>query len=178
MIRGPITGGNHGWAFGRPLFELATRGYVEEEFFLEGEATTYRPVAGAELGRDGQWQVEPKGKLPFRTRFLVYRPADPSRFNGTVVVCWNNVTAGYELFNGETPRSSKAATRMSAPACSAWAYTASRPIPRASRRGTHSATASSASRATRARMTSTPRSGALSDLTATGPASIRSAAWT
>jgi hypothetical protein len=28
MIRGPITGGSHGWAFGRPLFDLAAHGYV------------------------------------------------------------------------------------------------------------------------------------------------------
>ena len=41
--------------------------------------------------------------MPFRTRILVYRPADPARFNGTTVVCWNNVTAGYELFGGESP---------------------------------------------------------------------------
>jgi hypothetical protein len=41
--------------------------------------------------------------MPFKTRFLVYRPADPKKFNGTVVVCWNNVTAGYELFHGESP---------------------------------------------------------------------------
>jgi hypothetical protein len=41
--------------------------------------------------------------MPFKTRFLVYRPVDPKAFNGTVVVCWNNVTAGYELFHGESP---------------------------------------------------------------------------
>ena len=33
----------------------------------------------------------------------MYRPADAQRFNGTAVVCWNNVTAGYELFGGESP---------------------------------------------------------------------------
>jgi hypothetical protein len=103
MIQGPITGGKHGWAFGRPILDLATRGYVEEEFFIAGDATTYRPVEGAEWGRDGNWKAERKGKVPFKTRFLVYRPADPKRFNGTVVVCWNNVTAGYELFHGESP---------------------------------------------------------------------------
>jgi hypothetical protein len=103
MIQGPITGGKHGWAFARPLFDLTTRGYVEDEFFLTGAATTYRAVAGTEWGRDGQWPAEPKGQLPFKTRLLVYRPADPKRFNGTVVVCWNNVTAGYELFQGESP---------------------------------------------------------------------------
>jgi hypothetical protein len=103
MIQGPIEGGEHGWAFGRPIFDLATRGYVEQEFFLAGNATTYRPVEGAEWGRDGKWQAEPKGQMPFKTRLLVYRPADAKKFNGTVVVCWNNVTAGYELFHGETP---------------------------------------------------------------------------
>ena len=40
--------------------------------------------------------------MPFTTRLLVYRPADPERFNGTVVVSWNNVTAGYELFGAES----------------------------------------------------------------------------
>jgi hypothetical protein len=103
VIQGPITGGARGWAFGRPLFDLAERGYVEEEFFIAGDAITYRPVAGAEWGRDGTWQAEPSGAMPFKTRFLVYRPADPKAFNGTVVVCWNNVTAGYELFHGESP---------------------------------------------------------------------------
>jgi hypothetical protein len=101
-IQGPIAGGKHGWAFGRPIFDLAERGYVEEEFFLAGDATTYRAAEGAEWGRDGEWQAEPKGSVPFKTRFLVYRPADAKRFNGTVVVCWNNVTAGYELFHGES----------------------------------------------------------------------------
>jgi hypothetical protein len=29
MIHGPITGGDHGWAFGRPLLDLAEHGYVD-----------------------------------------------------------------------------------------------------------------------------------------------------
>jgi hypothetical protein len=103
MLSGPITGGDHGWAFGRPLFDLAAHGYIEEEFFLTGVATTYREVAGSDWGRDGHWSAEPQGELPFTTRLLVYRPADAKRFNGTVIVCWNNVTAGYELFHGESP---------------------------------------------------------------------------
>ncbi|MBR7619439.1 hypothetical protein JKL49_08575 [Phenylobacterium sp. 20VBR1] len=103
MIQGPVTGGAHGWAFNRPLIDLAAKGFVEEEFFLTGDANLYTPVPGAELGRDGKWAVQPKGKVAFKTRFLVYRPADPATFNGTVVVCWNNVTAGYELFFGEGP---------------------------------------------------------------------------
>jgi hypothetical protein len=103
MIQGPVRGGQHGRPFNRPLNDLAARGFVEAEFFLTGEATTYAPAPGAEFGRDGKWRVQPKGKVPFKTRLLVYRPVDPANFNGTVVVCWNNVTAGYELFFGESP---------------------------------------------------------------------------
>lgn len=103
MIQGPITGGQHGWAFNQPLIDLSEKGYVQAEFFLSGEAHTYAPSPNAEFGRDGKWRAEPKAKVPYKTRFLVYRPADPSKFNGTVVVCWNNVTAGYELFFGESP---------------------------------------------------------------------------
>ena len=101
-VEGPITGGDHGWPFGRPLFDLAERGYVDEEFFLSGDAVTYRQAPGTEWGRDGHWSAEPNGTVPFTTRLLVYRPADPARFNGTVVVSWNNVTAGYELFGAES----------------------------------------------------------------------------
>ena len=103
MIQGPVTGGRHGWAFNRPLIDLSDQGYVEAEFFLTGEARTYAPAPGAEFGRDGKWRAEPSGDVAFKARFLVYRPADPAKFNGTVVVCWNNVTAGYELFFGESP---------------------------------------------------------------------------
>jgi hypothetical protein len=101
-VTGPITGGTHGWAFGRPLSDLAEFGYREEEWFLEGEATRYRAVAGTELGEDGIWQAEPADTAPYRTRIVVYRPIDPDAFNGTAIVCWNNVTAGYELFGGDT----------------------------------------------------------------------------
>jgi hypothetical protein len=102
-VTGPIVGGSHGWAFGRPLIDLAEHGYREEEFFVEGEALRYRLVDGAIMTEDGVWEAEPVEAAPFRTRVLVYRPEDPARFNGTVVTCWNNVTAGYELFIGETP---------------------------------------------------------------------------
>ena len=125
-VEGPVTGGDHGWPFGRPLFDLADHGYVEEEFFLAGEATTYRQVPGSEWGRDGHWQAEPTGSVPFRTRILVYRPADPDRFNGTTVVCWNNVTAGYELFGGESPRVPRRVRRCRARRCNGWASPGSR----------------------------------------------------
>ena len=102
-VTGPITGGARGYPFGRPLGDLGRYGYREDEFFLEGEATRYRPAPGTELGPDGRWRAEPAGTAPYKTRVLVYRPTDPRRFNGTAIVSWNNVTAGYDLFGGDTP---------------------------------------------------------------------------
>ncbi|MBO0728762.1 MAG: hypothetical protein J2P57_05855 [Acidimicrobiaceae bacterium] len=66
-------------------------GYVEQEFFASGTATALRGVSEP---RDGRWTVKPSGAAPYETRILVRRPADPRRFNGTVVVEWLNVTAG------------------------------------------------------------------------------------
>ena len=68
-------------------------GYVEEEFFLDGEATAYQPE-GAGRGRalDGH----AAGTAPYRTRVIVRRPADADDFDGTVFVEWLNVTAGVD----------------------------------------------------------------------------------
>ncbi|MCC6959559.1 MAG: hypothetical protein IT301_06895 [Dehalococcoidia bacterium] len=101
-VSGPITGGKRGWPFAASMLDVKALGYVEAEYFLEGEATRYRLAPGAELTRDGHWEVEPAGTARYRTRILVYRPADPARFNGTVVLTWNNVTAGYDLFGAES----------------------------------------------------------------------------
>jgi hypothetical protein len=102
-VTGPITGGRHGWSFGRPLADLDRYGYVENEYFLEGSATRYVPAAGTSLGRDGRWQVEAVAAAPYRTRIVVIRPADAASFNGTVIVSWNNVSAGYDLYGGDSP---------------------------------------------------------------------------
>lgn len=66
--------------------------YVEEEFFVSGEATVYtyekRPRRGVVLPRDPG--------VPYRTRLIVRRPSDPRDANGTVVVEWWNSTAGFD----------------------------------------------------------------------------------
>jgi hypothetical protein len=98
----PAAAGSRGYPFGLTLVDLDALGYRADEYFLDGEATRYRPAAGAELGVDGRWAAEPTGSAPFRTRVVVYRPADADRFNGTVVLHWNNVSAGYDLFSGDT----------------------------------------------------------------------------
>jgi hypothetical protein len=99
-VSGPVTGGSKGWAFGGPTTDLTALGYRQDEYFLEGEAVRYGPRAGTELGRNGRWEVEPVVRSPYKTRLVVVRPTDPAAFNGTVVVLWNNVSAGYENFGG------------------------------------------------------------------------------
>jgi len=75
-------------------FDLADVGYQQAEFFLEGTATAFRNVNA--FGTDGQWEIEPGEQAFYRTRIVVYRPADPADFDGNVLVEWLNVTAGFE----------------------------------------------------------------------------------
>ena len=103
LVTAPPAAGSRGYPFGLSLVDLDAHGYRADEFFLEGEATRYRPAPAPSSARDGRWSAEPAGTPPYRTRVLVYRPVDPDRFNGTVVLHWNNVSAGYELFSGDTP---------------------------------------------------------------------------
>ena len=94
-LSGPITGGERGTPFA--AVNVADRGYLTEEYFLEGEATAYELVDGTHSA-DGRWQTRASGqKAGFKTRMLVVRPQDAAAFNGTVIVFWLNVTAGFEL---------------------------------------------------------------------------------
>lgn len=77
----------HDYPFHASLVDLAAEGYVEEEFFVEGTANRYNtpPQATGTI-------VD--GNHPYRTTVTVRRPVSARRFNGTVVIEWNNVTAG------------------------------------------------------------------------------------
>jgi Alpha/beta hydrolase domain len=101
LVTGPVTGGR-GRPFAASMLDVAAHGYSEAEYLLQGVATRYRLEPGSQLARDGHWRAQPGGAAPFRTRLLVYRPSDPARFNGTVILTWNNVTAGYDLFGAES----------------------------------------------------------------------------
>src|SRR3569833_2865724 len=87
---------------GRPVsgaqgvLDLAARGYVEQEYLLSGQADTY--AQDGLWTDDGRWatHVATTGN-PFTTRMVVVRPADPARFNGTVVVEWLNVSFGVDI---------------------------------------------------------------------------------
>lgn len=71
-----------------PNFDLAKAGYVEEEFFLQGTATRYQAAPQADAVQLSTGHV-------YKTRIMVRRPLDPSKFNGIVLVEWNNVSSGY-----------------------------------------------------------------------------------
>ena len=69
--------------------DLHSLGYVEEEYFLSGEANAYT-LTGGDLGIA-------KADVPYTNRVLVRRPADPSKASGTVVVDIYNASNGYDI---------------------------------------------------------------------------------
>jgi hypothetical protein len=96
VVSGPIAAKGvpgdaaHDYPFFAALEDLQARGYVEQEYFVSGTAHRYDTP-------DGTTGRVLDGNHPYRTRLLVRRPADPKRFNGTVLVEWNNVTSGHDL---------------------------------------------------------------------------------
>jgi hypothetical protein len=95
VVTGPVTGGKGAIVLASTAFGLGSVGYTQSEFFLSGHASSYAPKVP--LGSDGQWQVAPATTAPYTTRIVVYRPANPARFNGTVVVEWLNVSGGVDV---------------------------------------------------------------------------------
>ena len=96
-VTGPLTGGKRGWPFACPIVDVTQRGYVVEEFILQGSAKSYRPAPGGVTPPSGLWQTVPSQSAPFTTRAYVVRPANAADFNGVAVVNWQNVTAGFDI---------------------------------------------------------------------------------
>jgi hypothetical protein len=76
---------------GRPAlllgaFGVADVGYAAEEYFISGTASSYS--AATEPSSDGT--------ADFITRIVVLTPLEPTRFNGTVLVEWLNVSGGID----------------------------------------------------------------------------------
>jgi hypothetical protein len=70
------------YIFFTPIKDLSVYGYIEEEFFIQGEADN--------------WINPDSGASPYMTRIVVRRPVSNKRFNGTVFLEWQNVTGGYD----------------------------------------------------------------------------------
>lgn len=80
-----------GTAMSATSMPLHASGYLEQEFFIKGEANRYRiadPMRNAEQIDSGN---------PYTTRVLVRRPVTPDHFNGTVIVEWLNVTLDQDI---------------------------------------------------------------------------------
>jgi hypothetical protein len=96
VVTGPIAAKTspgdsaHGYPFFAALEDLKARGYIEQEFFYSGVANRYDTPDGA-TGRITD------GNHKYQTRIVVRRPIDAKKFNGTVIVEWNNVTSGHDL---------------------------------------------------------------------------------
>ena len=77
-----------------PIFNRAIDenldGYVEEEFIAAGVANDYAYLDDLET------VVAAEANVPWRTRFVVRRPPQPHRSNGTVVIEWLNPTAAWD----------------------------------------------------------------------------------
>jgi hypothetical protein len=65
-------------------------GYTEHELFASGRASAFKAKSKPS---DGKWPIVRTSSAHYRTRILVRVPPK-SRFNGTVVVEWMNVTEG------------------------------------------------------------------------------------
>jgi len=69
---------------------IERRGYIEQEFFFEGAANVYdiAPLTTATVA---------SGDHRYKTRMVVRRPRRARDFNGTVIVEWQNVSAGFDV---------------------------------------------------------------------------------
>jgi hypothetical protein len=81
---------SHGYPFFATTVDLKSYSYIEEEFLFEGTANRYNTPALA------TGSVTDSGHT-YRTRMIVRRPVAPGKFNGTVLMEWQNVAAGYDL---------------------------------------------------------------------------------
>ncbi len=69
--------GGRGVPGGGLRYDPTPFGYVEHEYFFEGTAHTFQPSGDPQ---------------PYRSRMIVWTPADPTRFTGTTVVEWAHVS--------------------------------------------------------------------------------------
>jgi hypothetical protein len=98
QVSGPIASpdvpgtASHNYSFFASNHDLAAHGYVEEEYFIRGTATTYKTGGTATSAVLATNQ-------PYYTRFVVRRPVNAKHFNGTAIVEWYNVSNFFDAEN-------------------------------------------------------------------------------
>ena len=93
-VTGPVPVTGDSYPFLATDQDLEKYGYVEEEYFIEGDGYTYDtsgPYTQTATRNVGD------GTYPFKTRLVVRRPANSADANGKVVAEWNNVTATQDI---------------------------------------------------------------------------------
>jgi len=68
---------------------ITAHAYEEQEYFASGTAYSF---TGLSTPDDGKWTIAVAGSAPYKTRIIVRRPIDPTKFDGNVVVEWMNVS--------------------------------------------------------------------------------------
>jgi len=87
---------NQGYGARADVEKLADAGFVEQQFFMSGNAQKYKQAGS--WASDGKWGASVVSTAnPYLTAVVVRRPADPAKFNGIVLVEWLNVSTGYPL---------------------------------------------------------------------------------
>ena len=90
-VSGPVTGGLGAIVPANlNLLDLSKVGYRSAEYFLTGTANAY--TSATTLTSDGNWAATATSPAPYKTRIVVFRPSNPKKFNGTVLVEWLNVS--------------------------------------------------------------------------------------
>ncbi len=104
MVTGPIPVSavpgdpSHLYPFLSTTVDLASHGYVEEEYFFEGTASRFDIPAGLTVPTTPSSTASVvQAGVPYRTRMIVRRPASPRDFAGTVFMEWQNVTFGFDI---------------------------------------------------------------------------------
>src|SRR2546425_13348500 len=72
---------SHGYTFNPTYLDLASKGYIEEEFFIEGTAHQYN------MQTDATGSVKDDGH-PYKTCIVVRRPVSAQKFNGGAILEW------------------------------------------------------------------------------------------
>lgn len=98
-VTGPVPVTADSYPFLSTDIDLTKYGYVEEEYFIQGDAYRYDTSGASNVTAT---RIETGGALddgifPFKTRIVVRRPANPANANGTVLAEWNNVTATQDI---------------------------------------------------------------------------------
>jgi alpha/beta hydrolase family protein len=87
---------SHNYIFISTSLDIASRGYVEEEYFLQGTANQYTTPTWTIDDPAAATATIKSSNNPYEIRMIVRRPIDSKKFNGVVIVDWMNVTNLFE----------------------------------------------------------------------------------